>query len=1472
MSSNPVLWFKEVNGYLRDLVEVYIKKKYTDMIYGLQSWYKKVICKAYQMFPEFKENWSFEGYIGPLNKSLGTNDNTKVSWFQTAALFASGRDELAIKSLSTLRSLGTIDEHGILHMLDRQAIDFYTCLEDYHSIGDILTSAPENDFIYQALHAFNSGEETLKNQEDAFREMQNFVKVAPLEACTKLNRLDDFRHWLVPDAEKNDDITSQITSRMLHTLKDGIFSNITNLLELQLLFTGWEHLVASARDWYDSEVAVNSTLHPVSETKHWARLCTEFEKLYHLNGGAQADSVVTQYMNSIYLHTAKVARRQGNMLLAEKLIEKAAQAPDTKYRALYERTKILFSQSAYAEAMDTLNTIMTHVASVPEYKELASRTYRNIARYLKSSPEDKATSLLEKLDPNFVKRVATEMQSPVEACIDNALEKSIETNTTDGRPWFEYATHHYKQGWRILEEILQPEPTMAIAVWAKAEIQKNLTYADNTVDKKQLEKMIFELLINYSSSIGNDSSSSCHSLVNGLRQLVPFLKPENETNIIAIYDILHKMVIDKFYASAQAYFRYLSLDIHISHNDEVSNTSMVTTATLRLLRILSKYGTALQSIYCEHIDTVRIDLWKRVTPQLFAQLNHPNEFIRQVISKLICRICDEYPREIIYDVIVSSSSSKTNKDTKQALDIIANRMIERNELLWVSTSRMAEEIQRMTILVEEHMMNMIGDLQFDVMGNFTDLDVEIAQLETSTIKEEAEKEKIFFELYDNCMKPIISAIDKFMAAIHGLEISEILTPHQRWFVRMYGKEILDAFLLLQKPKSIKEYREGWECFQQLHRTLMEETHKVRVLELSEVSPYLYNLKNTSIGMPGHSDLDCYIDSFGSNVIVIPTKTKPKKLDFKGSDGKKYPYLFKGHEDLHLDERIMQLLTTTNGLLNENETTALRGMRARTYAVIPLRDRSGMIQWVNEATPLYALFKKWQKRESAAHMVLNNDKPNEAILHALSMRPTENFANKVYAALKAAGLRVSTNRRHWPKHILKKVYLELVKETPGDLLEKELYYSSSTAEEWINKSTSFARSLAVTSMIGYIIGLGDRHLDNMLVDFRSGEMIHIDYNVCFEKGRRLRVPELVPYRLTQNLHNALGIMGIDGPFRTAAEETLMVLRKHKEVLITLLDAFVYDPLVDWEYEAEEAGHRQMRELQRSLGLVATHINRNQTQLEHDHQTVAEELAALEENLHRWQIFGNDYLNEEEESEEEEDRDEQPATDQNENETAVYRVPSYILSKVRERLSCVKFIVTRSRSPLEGILPLLESIIIIEADEDNELRPAQKASKSVFDALTRMDSQLKKLEKQVETNQNYESDWTYAQLADFIKLIQTSYVEYCSSLKILEEFGPDSKASSTSAVPVTDEPKSEAVEDNDTEYTDDQNNEAAESQTNKLPKITHVAKIMKRIRSKLEGVDFGVQHRMSVSEQVSKTIEQATSADNLCLMYEGWTSWV
>lgn len=36
------------------------------------------------------------------------------------------------------------------------------------------------------------------------------------------------------------------------------------------------------------------------------------------------------------------------------------------------------------------------------------------------------------------------------------------------------------------------------------------------------------------------------------------------------------------------------------------------------------------------------------------------------------------------------------------------------------------------------------------------------------------------------------------------------------------------------------------------------------------------------------------------------------------------------------------------------------------------------------------------------------------------------------------------------------------------------------------------SIATTSMAGYVLGLGDRHLSNILIDETTAEVIHIDF--------------------------------------------------------------------------------------------------------------------------------------------------------------------------------------------------------------------------------------------------------------------------------------------------------------------------------------------------------------------------------------------
>ena len=101
-------------------------------------------------------------------------------------------------------------------------------------------------------------------------------------------------------------------------------------------------------------------------------------------------------------------------------------------------------------------------------------------------------------------------------------------------------------------------------------------------------------------------------------------------------------------------------------------------------------------------------------------------------------------------------------------------------------------------------------------------------------------------------------------------------------------------------------------------------------------------------------------SFDNTLTILPTKTKPKRIGVYASDGRRYTYLFKGLEDLHLDERIMQFLDIANTLMRAKRTTD--DYSARHYSVVPLGPRSGLIQWVEGANTLFSFYKRWQQRQ------------------------------------------------------------------------------------------------------------------------------------------------------------------------------------------------------------------------------------------------------------------------------------------------------------------------------------------------------------------------------------------------------------------------------------------------------------------------------------------------------------------------------
>ena len=102
-----------------------------------------------------------------------------------------------------------------------------------------------------------------------------------------------------------------------------------------------------------------------------------------------------------------------------------------------------------------------------------------------------------------------------------------------------------------------------------------------------------------------------------------------------------------------------------------------------------------------------------------------------------------------------------------------------------------------------------------------------------------------------------------------------------------------------------------------------------------------------------------------------------------------------------------------------------------------------------------------------------------------------------------------------------------------------------------------------SIVGYILGLGDRRPSNIMLDRVSGKIIHVDFGDCFEVSmKREKFPEKVPFRLTRMLIKALEIGGIEGTFRITCENVMRVMRENKDSLNVILAAFVHDPLTSF----------------------------------------------------------------------------------------------------------------------------------------------------------------------------------------------------------------------------------------------------------------------------------------------------------------------
>ncbi|KAI9178778.1 hypothetical protein H9P43_005440 [Blastocladiella emersonii ATCC 22665] len=355
-------------------------------------------------------------------------------------------------------------------------------------------------------------------------------------------------------------------------------------------------------------------------------------------------------------------------------------------------------------------------------------------------------------------------------------------------------------------------------------------------------------------------------------------------------------------------------------------------------------------------------------------------------------------------------------------------------------------------------------------------------------------------------------------------------------------------------------RKLWAPLHPLLAALGSAINRARTLRLHEVE-VLHDLDLSATFLPGTSER---IAGVHAAFTVLPTKTKPKKLTFTGAAGKDSAYLLKGLEDLHLDQAMMQFLDAANAVVagtaargSDPRVAALAavgsGGLARSYAVVPLGRSGGFIQWV-DAVPAYTLYKR---AYMATHGGEHPPKPVvafNAAAHPVLGRPVTQQPPTQRSV-----------RRACSAEQLREVHARLVAGSPADWLRNALFLEATSAAGILAAARRFAHSSAAMAVVGYVLGLGDRHLDNVLVDPATGHVVHIDYNICFDRGLALYVPEVVPFRLTRSFVEAMGgaALGVRGPFAQAAEVVLGLLAKYRGLFARLLKSLVLDPSIDWE---------------------------------------------------------------------------------------------------------------------------------------------------------------------------------------------------------------------------------------------------------------------------------------------------------------------
>ncbi|KAF9985209.1 Phosphatidylinositol (PI) 3-kinase [Modicella reniformis] len=351
---------------------------------------------------------------------------------------------------------------------------------------------------------------------------------------------------------------------------------------------------------------------------------------------------------------------------------------------------------------------------------------------------------------------------------------------------------------------------------------------------------------------------------------------------------------------------------------------------------------------------------------------------------------------------------------------------------------------------------------------------------------------------------------------------------------MYGKvsfQYMSAMTAsgLQRRESLRRQGELIETLANLSKNV-KQMRESRPKKIEKLREYISEPKNGLISFkPLALPLDPRIEVNG----IVPEKTSifkssllPLLLTFSCADGSQYQAIFKSGDDLRQDQLVIQLITLMDDLLRKENLD----LKLMPYKVLATGADHGMVQFVQS--------------QSLANVLNEN---NGSLLmfwrkYHLDERSVDTFGVKpevMDAYVKSCGTLWDSI---W--------FLDLVLE---GFVRVILIIPQLTAAGYC--------------VIMYLLGVGDRHLDNLLLS-PNGNIFHVDFG--FILGRDPK-PFPAPMKITKEMVEAMG--GFNSvhyqSFKSYCFTAYNILRKSANLILNLFGLMVDANIPDIKAEPDKA---------------------------------------------------------------------------------------------------------------------------------------------------------------------------------------------------------------------------------------------------------------------------------------------------------------